>query len=32
MNIGNVNKEIGFTIQSALWRFRKVYYIMEFRF
>lgn len=28
----NVNKEIGFTIQSVLWRFRKVYYTSEFRF
>lgn len=28
----NVNKEIGFTIQSVLWRFRKVCYTPEFRF
>ena len=28
----NVNKEIGFTIQNVLWRFRKVYYTPEFRF
>lgn len=32
MNIGNVNKEIGFTIKSAIWCFRKVYYITEFQF
>ena len=28
----NVNKEIIFTIQSVLWRLRKVYYTPEFRF
>ena len=28
----NVLKEIGFTIQSVLWRFRKVCYTPEFRF
>lgn len=28
----NVNKEIGFTIQSVLWRFRKECYTLEFRF
>ena len=28
----NVNKEIGFTIQSVLWRFRKICYTLEFRF
>ena len=28
----NVNKEIIFTIQSVLWRLRKVYYTSEFRF
>lgn len=32
INIGNVNKEIGFTIKSAIWCFRKVYYITEFQF
>ena len=28
----SVNKEIGVTIQSALWRFRNVCYTSEFRF
>lgn len=28
----NVNKEIGFTIQSVLWCFRKECYTLEFRF
>lgn len=28
----NALKEIIFTIQSVLWRFRKVYYTSEFRF
>jgi len=28
----NVIKEIIFTIQSVLWRLRKVYYTSEFRF
>ena len=28
----NALKEIGFTIQSVLWRFRKVCYTSEFRF
>ena len=28
----NVNKEIGVTIQSALWRFRNVCYTSEFWF